>query len=109
MLLTKVFEVRDRATFIPVIATLMETDNSVPSERYLLMRAGYGPERCILLTRAEGGESNYDPYNWGRTRTMPAAHQHIIEHWDSLESGSLIDVEFILGEVATPKLSEMFR
>ena len=37
---------------------------------------------------------------------MTAAHQHIIENFDEIEHGGLVDVEFILGETEEPKTSE---
>jgi hypothetical protein len=46
-----------------------------------------------------------DPYDWG-DRTFQIAHDYIEKHWDSLKSGDLIDVLFILGESLTPCESE---
>jgi len=37
---------------------------------------------------------------------MLNAHKYIKEHWDELRSGSVVDVEFILGESKEPKASE---
>jgi len=45
----------------------------------------------------------YDPYNWDNPRTMGNAHRYIEQHWDDLQSNDVVDVEFILGERATPK------
>jgi hypothetical protein len=109
---TKLFELRDKATFIPVIAIQVISDAPLtPQEYYLLSRAGYGPASdCVILIRAEcaGIDRNatYDPYSWGSARTFPVAHLHIIKHWDELKSGDVIDVEFILGETTAPKTSE---
>jgi len=102
---TKLFEVRDRLTFLPVVAIKMaEGEND--HENYLLHRAGYGHNPVILLTAAKGGcETHYDYHEWGN-RTLIMAHKHIIEAWDTLSSGDVIDVEFILGETAIEKLSE---
>lgn len=108
----KLFEIRDRATFIPVICIKLSIDNDdvkqVIKEDYLLKRAGYGndPERYVLMTRLSGdGMCNYDIYAWGG-RTYLIAHEHIIEYWDTLVSGDVIDVEFILGETKEIKISE---
>ena len=46
-----------------------------------------------------------DPYYWGN-RTMTTAHVYIEQHWDRIEDGSVIDVEFILKETKAPKISE---
>jgi hypothetical protein len=101
----KLFEVRDRATFIPVLAIRLSADRGV--DRWLLARAGYGrsPENYVLLSRLRGGEINYDTYEWG-DRTMATAHRFISENWQSLESGDVVDVEFILGETQKRKTSE---
>jgi len=104
---TKLFEIRDRATFIPAIAVKIggyQPENTEP-ERYLARRAGYG-EPCVLLTFLIGSrKAEYDPYAWG-DRTMKVAHHYIEEHFDELESGAVIDVEWCLGERPTPKVSE---
>jgi hypothetical protein len=38
---------------------------------------------------------------------MQAAHQWIEGHFHKLESGAVVDVEFILGETTEPKPGEM--
>lgn len=118
---TKMFEVRDRSTFIPVLAICpggrYSPAMSTP-ERHLWGRAGYGTtlealSGYVLLARIVGGETDlkYDPYSWdmSRGRSMSQAHVYIGEHWDELTSGDVIDVEFILGETAAPKVSERLR
>lgn len=100
----KFLELRDRATFIPVIAIDMSlTGNSYND--YLLIRAGYS-SRAILLTALVGGKkAECDPYAWG-DRTYMAAHIWIEEHWDDISDAEVIDVEYILGESKTKKQSE---
>jgi hypothetical protein len=124
-MITKAFEIRDRGTFIPVIAIKMVPAANWPAgtreeesiserveetERYLLRRAGYGfDEPCVMLVRMDANgqvrQASYDPYGWGE-RTFPVAHNYIIDHFDELESGAVIDVEFLLGESKEPKQSE---
>lgn len=115
MIESKLFEVRDSMTFIPVMATLMapnEIHNDVTvGEKWLMRRAGYGGGRCVILCRLNcagvNDNASYDPYSWGaQTRTMTVAHNYIIEFWDKLESGDVIDVEYILGLRTEPKISE---
>jgi hypothetical protein len=110
-MIAKAFEVRDKCTFMPVVAVKCEPENE--SERFMLARTGYGREiadQCgyILLAKLDGGESvmDCDPHSWNGCRTMQTAHQYIIEHFDELEAGAVIDVQFILGETDSPKLSE---
>jgi hypothetical protein len=107
----KLLEVRDRMTFIPMLAI-----KPVPrseEERYLLARAGYGraPESqvCyVLLCRLDGGQLHWDPYSWGQNgdRTFGTVHHWLLEHWAEVESGDVVDAEFIRGETTEPKVSE---
>lgn len=100
-------EVRDTATFIPVAAVQMTDANE--AQRYLLRRCGYDLTHkplAIVLFRMNGdGYAYSDPYSWGG-RTMQMAHQHILEHFDELADGDVIDVEYLLGERDAPKPSE---
>lgn len=108
----KTVEIRDAGTFIPALAIRLDPTNE--ADRYLFGRAGYGttPERqreYIVLVRIAGGTgfATCDPYDWpGGTRTMPVAHQWLVEHFDEIESGAVVDVEFILGKTSAPKRSE---
>lgn len=114
-MIVKAIEIRDRGTFIPAIAIKM-----VPAtfphpddpERYLLRRAGYSfDDPCVVLCRMEASgvdrNATYDPFAWDSgTRTYQVAHQYIIDHFDELESGAVVDVEFILKETTKPKKSE---
>jgi hypothetical protein len=106
-MITKIFEVRDRATFIPVFAMKMQPDNE--GQRYLLRRAGYSchPDDPIVMLGYLGkGSCNYDPYAWRGSRTMQVAHQYIQKNFNDLSNGDVIDVEFILYETSEPKESE---
>lgn len=104
----KLLEIRDRATFIPAFA--LTTTPANEGQRYLLRRAGYScqpTDNLILFGYLHTGKCHYEPYKWGgASRTMPAAHKYIEEHWDDLKDGDVIDVEFILGETTQPKISE---
>lgn len=105
---TKAFEIRDRHTFIPAIGTLL-TAASEP-ERYLLGRSGFpGDGSHVVLTKLVDGTSSHDPYRWPDARTMRAAHCWIRDHFEELEDGAVIDVEWILGETAKPRDSEAAR
>lgn len=106
---SKLFELRDRGTFVPVMVTKVEPANE--QEMYLLRRSGYGiPSDLVIMTGLDGGldKATCDPYDWGSNRTRLVAHKYIAEHFDELESGAVIDVEFILGETTKPKISEAF-
>lgn len=102
----KALEIRDRNTFIPALAIEMTADNA--AQHYLLRRAGYGETPLIALThlRTKADMITYDCYDWRDARTMKIAHDWIARNWDTLKDGDIVDVEFILGETAAPKLSE---
>ena len=118
----KLFEIRDRATFMPVMAVRLNvrhfaerSGNEDYIETWLLQRAGYGAEAIngvestdpyVILVKLDGVEAKYDPFEWHNRRTLHVAHLHIIAHWDELKSGDLIDVEFLLGETPQPKKTE---
>lgn len=95
----KLFEIRDRATFISALAIQVSG-----ADGYLMRRAGFESPMVYLVALATE-RACYDPYNWGN-RTMANAHHYIAEHWDELKGGEVIDVEFILGESKQPKQSE---
>jgi hypothetical protein len=109
----KALEIRDEGTFIPALAVDMNPSLGVFPERceaqkYLLRRCGYPCDgrANIVLTRLDGnGKATNDPYEWGG-RTWPVAHHYIIEHWEELHDGDVVDVSFILGETEKPKVSE---
>lgn len=104
----KLFEVRDVATTVPVMAIGLTGRNE--RERWLLARSGYGQdpqpgEYVVFMPLVGAPKQNYDPFAWG-DRTFFTAHRFIQEHWTELRGGEVIDVEHILGEKSTPKVSE---
>jgi hypothetical protein len=101
---TKTFEIRDRATFVPVVAINPKPRTKL--ERYLWGREGFvSINSYVLITKLSSLECKFMPSSWG-DRTMQVAHQYIFENWDSLENCALIDVEYILGETETKKATE---
>lgn len=113
-MVTKTFEIRDRDTFVPAIAVKLQP--ACEADRYLLARAGFGTQahqqgEYVLLAKIDGGDGKLtcDPYAWdGRARTMRIAHGHIIRNFDELESGAVIDVQYIEAETLEAKTSERF-
>lgn len=104
---TKLFEVRDHATCIPVMATKL--DPTCEQDRYLLARSGFGrsaeaQREYVVMATINGGDGNShcDPFKWMGSRTLHAAHRHLVVHFDDYPSGSVIDVRFILGETDAP-------
>ena len=104
-MISKCLEVRDKMTFIPVVA--INTAPSCVGQRYLLRRAGYAPEGAtIILVNLNDCRANNDPYGWPSSRTFTVAHEYIEKNFDQLDDGDVVDVEFILGETSAPKNSE---
>lgn len=110
----KLIEVRDRGTFMPMLAIRLFPRTE--EERYLLARAGYGhsPDdqgEYVLLSRLDGGQINHDPYAWGEgmSRTCGTAHHWLLGHWREIISGDVLDVEYVLGETTAPKVSERLQ
>jgi hypothetical protein len=106
----KVLEIRDDGTFIPVLCVNMNPSGwGQLEQKYLLRRCGYPcdgqPNIGITHLNADSRPFNNDPFAWGG-RTYPVAHKHIIENWETLKDGDVVDVEFILGETKAPKVSE---
>lgn len=104
----KTVEIRDKMTFIPALAVRL--DPGCPKDAYLIARAGFGSTptqqgACVLLLRLSD-PANYDPFAHGPGRTMCVAHEYLIEHFDEIESGAVVDVEFLRGETPEPKASE---
>lgn len=103
----KLLEIRDEATLIIAFCVDMNPDNEF--QRKALRRYGYPCDGRpnILITHATGGQrADNDPYAWGG-RTYPVAHKYIIQNWETLNEGDVVDVSFILGETQAPKVSEL--
>jgi len=110
-------EVRDRMTFIPVMAVDTTTDyfgnyifDEWFSRKYLLHRAGYSADgSTIIVVNLNDCRASNESYGWGGSRTMTVAHEYIERNWSSLKDGDVIDVEFILGETTQKKISERLQ
>ena len=104
----KIFEVLDRATFMPMVATVLRP-TAGGFDTYVLRRTGYNwrAENTVILTQVSTGRTQIEPRDWA-DRTRATAHNYIIENWDTLISGQVIDVEFVLGESEAPKCSEVY-
>ncbi len=110
---TKALEIRDEGTFIPVLAIRMYSLNSIQAY-YIHYRSGYSRNGdSIMLMKLSDGQATNDPYNWQSLglgpRTMPNAHEWILQHFDELKDGDVVDVSYILGETKEVKVSERLR
>lgn len=103
---TKVIEIRDNATCIPALAIKMEAAS--PIEDKFLWRCGYPRDGSgIVLMHLGDQRASSDPYDFPN-RTMRGAHLSIIERWDELKDGDVVDVRVFLGEADTPAEAEIW-
>jgi hypothetical protein len=105
---SKMIEIRDRGTFVPALATRLDT--GLEHERWLMREAGFeSPYLDILLCKISGGGGHLkcatDPVDWN-DRTYFTIHKYLLEHFDEVRPGQVLDVEYILGEKSEPKVSE---
>lgn len=101
----KLFEVRDRATFIIVMAVLLDSEDGI--EEYLLNRSGNAGRVVVTVISGGHATSHFNKEGWG-DRTMTTAHEWIQRHFEELTAGDVIDVEHVLGETRVPKRSELY-
>jgi hypothetical protein len=104
----KTIEIRDSGTFIPAVAVRLSDVGAVNSpDHYLLRRAGFALDGGdVFLCHLTANRGTSDPYDWRGRRTMQCAHLTLCDRWDEFPSGSVLDVQFIIGETAAPKESE---
>jgi hypothetical protein len=110
-MICKTVELRDRATFVPALAIKLTPTNE--ADRYLLGRSGYGQSpkeqsTYVLLCGLQGSVNSItcEPSDWGDNATRHFAHLWLIEHFDEIESGAVVDAEFLRGESKAPRVTE---
>lgn len=102
---TVILEVRDKNTFIPVLAIHLEP--STADAAYLFRRAGFHRELpCVYLIRLSDMRGHADAYGWNEARTLGHAHTFIEKNIVMLYDGDVVDVQFILGETKSIVRSE---
>ena len=101
----KVLEIRDEGTFFPMLCINMGWCENEAQHR-LLHGVGYPldgrPNIAVCHARCSYDRITNDPFQHDG-RTYPVAHHYIIDHWDELNDGDVVDVQFILGETTTKK------
>lgn len=106
---TKVFEVRDRATHLGVMCTMMKSDN--PNERYELRRGGYG-EMCPMMMMVPLSYPAYATYDEfviaDKLPRVDIAFRYIRSNWDALQTGAVVDIRYINGETPEPCKSDRY-
>jgi hypothetical protein len=108
---TKLFEVRATATNIPIIATKLEPSNE--QEQWLLGHCGYGQHgaeqsQYIMVARLEAPSTATTTEYEEKSHEMQIAHRYLNASFDELESGAVIDINYIEGRVPEPVKSDRF-
>jgi hypothetical protein len=102
----KLFEVRDRMTFIP-FAVIKAGSNNNFMDIFLLSFAGHVNSFFYYCLESGVFTDDYES-TFNKSRTYYTASKYITEHWDDLASGSVIDVQYILGETSTVVASDFY-
>ncbi len=102
-MITRMLEVRDDGTHIPVMVHRIRVD---AMDRQWV-RAGYAVGQIYtILINLNTLEGQSDWSKWSNGRTLQEAHRWIEKHFDELMERSVVDVEWILGERETIKEPE---
>lgn len=106
-MIKKYFEVRDAGTCIVVLA--MKTTPSNNTEKLFLERGGWDTNTVILMNLTGLAKATYDPFDWQAegSRTLFEAHFYIQKNFDILKDFDIIDIQYILGETDSKKLSNI--
>lgn len=108
MLNSKLFEVRGEATFIPLLATKLDPGKTVSAEAEarLLKSSGFAPGRGpqFLYCQLSSLRVSYDSAG---SAFLGTAIRYIEANWDTLTSGQVIDVDYILGTRPAPRSSDL--
>lgn len=98
---TKLFEVRDEGTCISVLAVRIRHDPAQVRGSWIVGRVGYRGT-YVLLTNLTDRQTETDPNEWTRGRTLRLAHRIILTHWNALEDGELVDVRPFADKASHP-------
>lgn len=104
---TKILEIRDRATCIPIMAARPSVAVCRTAREFAIVsRAGFKHAGPVIVCKLSSGDCQLAPEAWG-DRTMSTAHLFIRNHWEEIESGETVDVPLILGESDKPMGSDI--
>lgn len=104
----KMIEIRDAGTRIAALA--IKTEGETPEEQAFWRKGGGYGNQSVILVQLDEAEAHSDAFKWRTYRTMREAHLYVKRHFDELpDSGAVVDVEYIKGETAEPKDSEIWR
>ena len=108
---SKKIEVKAKENCTPVMAVRPDASND--AEAYLLGRSGYGLNHpswrsyIFLFPIEYDGLAVVDPFKQ-KTHELQVAHSYVNEHFDELEPGAVLDVDYIEGRRPAPRKSDRF-
>lgn len=101
---TKFVALLDRMTCIPCLAMRYTAENI--GERAMFKRHGFGrspDDRYTFFYLPNFGTCSYDPNKLGDDYTAGTCCSYMRDHWEEIESGSVLDAEYLRGEKDEPK------
>lgn len=109
-LITKMIEIRDSMTCIAALAIQMFPTDDV--EKRFMNRCGFPKDgSSIILMSLYDQKATNDPFEWESLgkgqRTFQTAHHWILRHFTEIQSGDVVDVQYILDETTAPKTPEI--
>lgn len=109
----KLIEVRDIGTTLSILFIRLSAESV--SESFLLSRAGYGrrpQEYIIAIDLVHPLRVWLNPFETRMAtqgaRTFYLAHEEMTRNWENYRHGDVLDVQYVLGETTSPKISERF-
>lgn len=123
---SKLIEIRDYGTCMIALAVCPDAPNllhrqegaakkdreCLAAERWAWERSGYPSERRYVLLYpidpdvAAGGYGHKAYDSQYQDRTWTTTHEWLIQHFDEIDSGAVLDVRVILGETEMPAISD---
>lgn len=100
---SKFVAVMDRGTRLPLIAFKVSPDNMKECVMFQTHGFGINPHEHTFFYSINSGTCSYDPYKMGDRYTLTPACVYIRDHWDEIESGSVVDAEHLRGETDDPR------
>jgi len=104
---TKMFEIRDEGTCIPVLAIKMKGATAIEA-RYLWREGYLDTGSAVIVMKLSDQKATVDPYEWDN-RTMAEAHNFIYYNFDSLREGQVVDVRVLMGTQNLPAAPEIWN
>ena len=104
---SKFVAVMDRGTRLPLIASRFHPESLEEAVMFSTHGFGVDPQEYTFFYSINTGTCSYDPYKMGDRYTLTPACVYIRDNWDEVESGSVVDAEYLRGETEKPRRWEV--